>query len=95
MFARFVLGTVTAGAMIMPSTLSILTNVFPAGERARAIAIWTAVSGGGAAIGGPTTGGGNFGATPGGVQDIGFARELVAPGDELAEDLRHRWRLLE
>jgi EmrB/QacA subfamily drug resistance transporter len=40
-----------AGAMIMPSTLSILTNVFPAGERARAIAIWTAVSGGGAAIG--------------------------------------------
>ena len=37
--------------MIMPSTLSILTNVFPAGERARAIAIWTAVSGGGAAIG--------------------------------------------
>jgi hypothetical protein len=37
--------------MIMPSTLSILTNVVPAGERARAIAIWTAVSGGGAAIG--------------------------------------------
>src|SRR3954453_11810029 len=40
-----------AGAMIMPSTLSILTNVFPAGQRARAIAIWTAVSGGGAAVG--------------------------------------------
>src|SRR3981081_2809606 len=47
--ARAVMGL--AGAMIMPSTLSILTNVFPAGERARAIAIWTAVSGGGAAIG--------------------------------------------
>src|SRR5437868_1922698 len=40
-----------AGAMIMPSTLSILTNVFPANERARAIAIWTAISGGGSAIG--------------------------------------------
>ncbi|MEY2465292.1 MAG: hypothetical protein QOH64_3430, partial [Acidimicrobiaceae bacterium] len=47
--ARAVMGL--GGAMIMPSTLSILTNVFPAGERARAIAIWTAVSGGGAAIG--------------------------------------------
>src|SRR6516225_10144403 len=29
-------------AFIMPSTLSILTNVFPAHERARAIAIWAA-----------------------------------------------------
>jgi EmrB/QacA subfamily drug resistance transporter len=47
--ARAVMGL--AGAMIMPSTLSILTNVFPARERGRAIAIWTAVSGGGAAIG--------------------------------------------
>jgi EmrB/QacA subfamily drug resistance transporter len=47
--ARAVMGL--AGAMIMPSTLSILTNVFPASERGRAIAIWTAVSGGGAAIG--------------------------------------------
>jgi MFS transporter, DHA2 family, integral membrane protein len=47
--ARGVMGL--AGAMIMPSTLSILANVFPAGERGRAIAIWTAVSGGGAAIG--------------------------------------------
>jgi EmrB/QacA subfamily drug resistance transporter len=47
--ARGVMGL--SGAMIMPSTLSILTNVFPAGQRARAIAIWTAVSGGGAAIG--------------------------------------------
>ena len=47
--ARAVMGL--SAAMVMPSTLSILTNVFPAGERARAIAIWTAVSGGGAAIG--------------------------------------------
>jgi len=35
----------------MPSTLSILTTVFPADERARAMAVWPAVSGGGAAIG--------------------------------------------
>ena len=31
------------GAFIMPSTLSILTNVFPAGERAKAIGIWAGV----------------------------------------------------
>ena len=40
-----------AAAFIMPSTLSILTNVFAAGERPKAIAIWAGVSGGGAAIG--------------------------------------------
>ena len=35
----------------MPSTLSILTNVFPTRERAKAIAIWAGISGAGAAIG--------------------------------------------
>ncbi|MFI5054011.1 MAG: MFS transporter [Acidimicrobiia bacterium] len=32
-------------AFIMPSTLSILVNVFPEGERAKAIAIWAATTG--------------------------------------------------
>jgi EmrB/QacA subfamily drug resistance transporter len=44
-------------AAIMPSTLSILTNVFTvASERAKAIALWSAVAGLGVAIG-PTLGG--------------------------------------
>ena len=47
--ARIVMGA--AGAMIMPSTLSILTNVFPREERAKAVAIWSGIAGGGGAIG--------------------------------------------
>src|SRR5439155_3512596 len=46
---RAVMGV--GAALIMPSTLSILTNVFPAHERARAIAIWAGLSGAGAAVG--------------------------------------------
>jgi EmrB/QacA subfamily drug resistance transporter len=34
-----------AGAMIMPSTLSILINIFPANEQGRAVAIWAACIG--------------------------------------------------
>src|SRR3954452_12821338 len=44
------------GAFIMPATLSIITNVFPAHERGRAIGIWAATAGVGAALG-PITGG--------------------------------------
>lgn len=47
--ARAVMGI--GGAFVMPSTLSILTNVFPSRERAKAIAVWAGISGGGAAIG--------------------------------------------
>jgi MFS transporter, DHA2 family, integral membrane protein len=52
--ARAVMGV--AASLVMPSTLSILTNVFPQEERARAIAIWAGVAGAGAAIGPITAG---------------------------------------
>ena len=38
-------------AFIMPSTLSILVNVFPPHERTKAIAIWASVTGGAGALG--------------------------------------------
>jgi len=43
-------------ALIMPATLSILSNVFPPHERAKAIAIWAGLAGAGAALG-PVAGG--------------------------------------
>jgi EmrB/QacA subfamily drug resistance transporter len=43
-------------ALIMPSTLSILTNVFPPHERGRAIGIWAAMAGVGIPLG-PVLGG--------------------------------------
>src|SRR5690606_10550622 len=47
--ARGVMGI--GGAMVMPTTLSIINNVFPRNERARAIAIWSGIAGGGVALG--------------------------------------------
>ena len=52
--ARAVMGI--GAAFVMPSTLSILTNVFPVRERAKAIAIWAGIAGSGAAIGPITSG---------------------------------------
>jgi EmrB/QacA subfamily drug resistance transporter len=43
-------------ALVLPATLSIITNVFPRGERSRAIAVWTAVGALGIGIG-PVLGG--------------------------------------
>ncbi len=40
-----------SAALIMPATLSILVNIFPAGERAKAIAIWAATAGAAGVIG--------------------------------------------
>jgi EmrB/QacA subfamily drug resistance transporter len=40
-----------SAAFIMPSTLSILVNVFPPEERAKAIAVWAGVTGAAGAIG--------------------------------------------
>ena len=37
--------------LVMPATLSILTTVFPANERSKAIAIWAGFAGAGGAIG--------------------------------------------
>lgn len=53
-FARAVMGL--AGAMIMPATLSILTNVFSPQERPKAVGIWAGISGGGVAFGPLLTG---------------------------------------
>lgn len=52
--ARAIMGI--GASMVMPTTLSIIENVFPKKERARAIAIWSGVAGGGIALGSIVTG---------------------------------------
>ncbi len=47
--ARVFMGV--GAALVMPATLSIITNIFPAHERAKAVATWAGISGGGAALG--------------------------------------------
>lgn len=51
---RAVMGV--AAALVMPSTLSILTSVFPPEERGRAISMWAGIAAGAAALGPVTTG---------------------------------------
>jgi EmrB/QacA subfamily drug resistance transporter len=46
---RAVIGV--GAALVMPTTLSIITNIFPPAERGRAVGIWAGVAGGGAIIG--------------------------------------------
>ena len=53
-FTRGVMGI--GAALIMPATLSIITNVFPPEERGRAIGMWAAIAGVATALG-PITGG--------------------------------------
>ncbi len=49
-------GMGAAAALVMPATLSIVTVIFPASERPKAVAVWAAFAGAGGAIGPPVSG---------------------------------------
>ena len=49
-------GMGVAAALVMPATLSIVTVIFPAAERPKAVAVWAAFAGAGGAIGPPISG---------------------------------------
>lgn len=49
LIARAIMGI--GGAFVMPTTLSIINNTFPKSQRARAVAVWSAVAGIGMMIG--------------------------------------------
>lgn len=51
---QIIVGRVITGlgaAFVMPATLSLISTIFPPGERAKAIAVWAGFAGGGAALG--------------------------------------------
>jgi EmrB/QacA subfamily drug resistance transporter len=64
-------------ALLMPATLSIITNMFPVSERGKAIGIWTGISGISLAIG-PMAGG--FLVENAGWRSIFFINPIVAVG---------------
>ncbi len=77
--ARAVMGV--GAAMVFPSTLSLITNVFTErGERAQAIGLWGAITGAAIALG-PIVGGWL-------LESIGLAQHLLRDG----ADRRHRRR---
>jgi EmrB/QacA subfamily drug resistance transporter len=87
--ARALMGV--GGAMIMPSTLSVITDVFPRGERVKAIGIWTGVASLGIPLG-PIVGGWlleNFWWGSAFLLNVPIAIAALAGGWALVPESRH------